>query len=181
MNLQITGKLSKFFTNPAEFNRAITRGIEDASFIAEAEYKREIPVDTGVARASVTNKINGLFQRQITATARTKSGKNYLEFVYNGTSKYKGSNEDVGRVSRVRSRKIIKRGRRGKLRAMTRKEEQIMFAGMAKRGVKFSIKPNKFVDRAVKGSKPRVYAVFNKTLGKFINSYDSINKVFKTL
>lgn len=109
----------------------------------------EIPVDRGDARRSVKKQP----YRDGYKVSPTGSPARYIKYVEHGTGKYRGVSTDYGR-----------RGG-GEVRRNRYTEEDVkMFKIMRKRGVVFSIKPNKFTDRATVTSQKPAQKKANKII-----------------
>lgn len=140
-----------------------------SDFIVIADYKKETPVDKGPLRQSVARIKKSNSSYIISAPAKTR-GKMYGVFIHQGTGKYKNSNMDVGRISRVRAYKSIfaNKGKSKKKKLKSKNDMALMFAGMRKRGVKMSIKPNKFALRARNSAEKKVNSFIIKELKKIL-------------
>lgn len=154
LSLKVTKKISRFLEKAA-FRKELANVLWGTRDIVVEKYKREIPVDRNLARNSVSASRNGDVYT-VTTTATSSRGFRYPLAVATGTGRYKNSNTDVGRISRVRKNYS--------------KDDRKKFAGMAKRGVKFHIKPNMFATRAAEQARQPVLRFVNKEVIKRINA-----------
>lgn len=138
----------------------IARGI--AYNIITREYEYEAPDDTSTFRDSIRpRKLENLVY-MVRPYARSASGYDYPERLYHGTGKYRGgADQGVRGVSRVRSTNFYGFG--------NRRDMIGFFAGLAKRGVKMSIRPNKVSKRTVENAEPQTKEFIRKKIIELIN------------
>lgn len=152
----------KFLTgeeNVKEFDN-ITKKV--AYNVVEREYISQAPPDTGNFRRSIRTVRLGNMAYMVRPYAESSKGFNYPEALYHGTGKYKGSADmGVRGVSRIRQSNFYGFGNR---------QDMIgFFAGLKRRGIKTSIRPNKVAKRTVDSTKEQSNALIKQEILKLIN------------
>lgn len=150
LDADIKIKLQRLIKEDGFFRKKLESGLDDvADLVVLPAYKKQMPVDKGTGRQNAQTIIVNPLHRKVTSTANVR-GFYYLNAVHQGTGKYRGAG-DFGFIkpgyTRVNGYSDADKKR---------------FAGMAKRGVKFSIKPNKFADRTFQETEtPAVRFLYN--------------------
>lgn len=152
---EIIKRLDTAPTRVAKFSREV---VETVALKAEAEAKKEAPVDRSDLIKSIETKVDTDFK------ATVKPMVPYADFVHDGTGRFKdGSDQGRVRWNRVRNNWL------GKF--SSRQEMVKTFAGMRKRGKRFSIRPDKFMDRATFKTEPKVNVIAQRLINRFINTF----------
>lgn len=154
------GKFLRGDENAKEFDK-IAKGV--AYNVIEREYISQAPPDTGNYRRSIRTVKLGDMAYMVRPYAKTIKGFNYPEVLYHGTGKHRGG-ADMGirGVSRVRSSNFYGFG--------NRKDMIGFFAGLKKRGVRMSIKPNRVSERTIDVTKQASSELIKKEITKLINA-----------
>ena len=136
IGITVTTTLSDIFKKGV--GKDIDQALQATSFLVEAEYKKESPVDRGDFRRGVAtiNKKNGEYT--VTTDALSDGGDPYPVYLYHGTGSMRGA-PDAGYTS-------------GRVRAGT------VLSGIG------GIRPNKVAKRAAEGARPNVIKFFRTQL-----------------
>lgn len=139
----------------------ITRKV--AYNVIEPEYIQQAPPDTSNYRRSIRTIKLGPMAYMTRPYAVSSKGYNYPERLYWGTGKYRGG-ADMGirGVSRVRASNFYGFG--------NRKDMVGFFAGLRKRGVRMSIRPNKVSKRTVQQTENRSKNLIKQEISKLIEA-----------
>lgn len=135
-NIITNVKLQKLFTSN-KFAPDLKQIVLGTSNIVEANYKKEVSVDTGLTRDNVVMQPRSDIGYMVTTTA-TNNGKPYPFYLFMGTGAFKGVDKDYGHARENRVRR-----------------------GQTNRGAG-GIKPNKFARRARDNSEPKVMTYINR-------------------
>lgn len=147
LDIQVTKRLAQILENPTILKPKIQQTLDKAALIVLRKYKQEAPVDKGGLRQGVTILGSGL-EKRVTTTATGSGGFPYPVVVHEGKGRFKGGSDDPS----------TGRSRKGDASLLG------MFMGMAKRGFKFSSRPNRFAKRAAETSRPEVIKFFNEEI-----------------
>jgi hypothetical protein len=121
--------------------------------ITERFYKKEVPVDKGLARNSVRSKQDERYG-YITTTTAKRAGRSYPVFVHEGTYDFKGVDQDYGGGGRSGAVRSLNSARRGGF--------SYVDGGHGSKG----IRPNKFATRAKAQAQPLVIQQIEKDIIK---------------
>jgi hypothetical protein len=157
IDVTIQEKLTRLIKQDGYFRKKLEQELEDvAELVILPEYKRQMPVDKGFARKNADIFNISPLHKKVTTNVNNR-GHYYMVSVHEGTGRYKGM-ADFGRVEPGYTR----------INGYT-KEDRIRFASMAKKGKKFSIKPNKFSQRAYNITKPQAIKSLGAGIRRLIN------------
>lgn len=155
LDIKLKTKIARAIQDNGFFRLGVETAFkESAELIIVPAYKTEVPVNKGFLRNNVRRIGVNSLHHVVTTTANNK-GFRYPAALHEGTGIYKGAN-DYGRNNYVRNGGYTDKDR-------------MRFAGMAKRGYKFSIKPNKFADRAKNLAQSPVIRFIGASLRKLTN------------